>query len=128
MENKNKEKKNHHQEGLTHRWVGELIAEILATTPELETKISRFIEALSPEEQKKILLPCTIRLAQLGQKKKAITIALPLGFGIKEVTKEEALTIALSNSGLAAQVEEKFYAYDGTNPAVRKLMHELRRH
>jgi len=120
-----KEKKNH-QEGVAHRWVGELIAEILTTTPEAETVISRFVDTLPSEDQKRIWLPCSIRLAQLGKKEKAVAKALQLDLGIQEVAKEEAFKIAISNSGLVAQVGEKFYAYNGSNPAIRKLMHELR--
>jgi hypothetical protein len=122
MEKKEKSK----EEGLTHRWVGELLAE-LTTTSEPEATLSNYISKLPPEDQKWIWLPYAIKLAQLGQKEKAIAKVLQLDFGIKEVTKDEALTIALSNSGLVAQVGEKFYAYDGSNPAVRKLMHELRK-
>jgi len=120
-----KEKKNH-QEGVAHRWVGELIAEILTTTPEAETVISRFVDTLPSEDQKRIWLPCSIRLAQLGKKEKAVAKALQLDLGIQEVAKDEAFKIAISNSGLVAQVGEKFYAYNGSNPAIRKLMHELR--
>ena len=120
-----KEKKNH-QEGVAHRWIGELIAEILTTTPEAETVISRFVDTLPSEDQKRIWLPCSIRLAQLGKKEKAVAKALQLDLGIQEVAKDEAFKIAISNSGLVAQVGEKFYAYNGSNPAIRKLMHELR--
>ena len=122
---KKKEQKNQ-QEGLTHRWIGELIAESLTTTPEAETVISRFVDSLPSEDQKRIWLPCSIRLAQLGKKEKAVAKALQLDLGIQEVAKDEAFKIAISNSGLVAQVGEKFYAYNGSNPAIRKLMHELR--
>jgi hypothetical protein len=119
-------KERNKEEGLTHRWVGELLAD-LTTTSEPEATLSNYISKLPPTDQNWILISYAIRLAQLGQKEKALAKVLQLDFGIKEVTKDEALTIALSNSGLVAQVGEKFYAYDGPNPAVRKLMHELRK-
>jgi len=122
-----REQKNQNQkEGVTYRWVGELIAELLNVTPELETTISRAVAQLPSEDQKRIWLPCSIRLAQLGKKEKAVAKALQLDLGIQEVAKDEAFKIAISNSGLVAQVGEKFYAYNGSNPAIRKLMHELR--
>jgi len=118
------------QERLIHRWVGELLA--VLTTSETETTIDNYITQLPPTDQKWIWISYAIKLAQLGQKEKALEKALRLNLGIEEVTDErKALEIAVSGSGVVARVGEKLYAYTNQGKdhdfAIRKLMHELRK-
>jgi len=118
------------------RWIGELLAEIETTLeeyPELAEKIKRLVQnqlqALTPEQQQFIEIPKLIRLAENGKPKWEILEA-SRKYGVREVTPEEALKLILSQTSSSVLIVEderaRYWVYDGTNTAIRKLMHTLR--
>jgi hypothetical protein len=108
-----------------NRAIGELLAEIYISAQECRQKINDFFSALPHQQKVLIEVPFLIRLLQRGEKESALTMMLEIP-EIEKVTESEAVAIALKG-GLIARGPGMLLAYQGANPAIRKLFHVLRK-
>jgi len=116
---------NKKEGSLNPRAIGELLAEIYISPEECRQKIKDFLEALPRQQRVFVEVPFLIRLLQRGEKGIVLTRILEIP-GVEKVTDAEGLAIAL-RGGLVAPGPGAVLAYRGSNPAIRKLFHLLRK-
>jgi hypothetical protein len=116
---------NKKEGSLNPRAIGELLAEIYISAEDARQKIKDFFSALPHQQKVLIEVPFLIRLLQRGEKESALTMMLEIT-EIKRVTESEAVAIALKG-GLIARGPGMLVAYQGANPAIRKLFHLIRK-
>jgi len=106
MNQRNHNRSPSHTIGISARWVGDLLGDInLAlrenaetTREEISQIIDRHLEHLEQELQERVILSVLIKQASGGEDKVAI-LKKAERFGIKKVSKDEALQIATSETG-----------------------------
>lgn len=137
MEKENQGKKRGPNEGtfITPRWVGKLMAGVVAAYPSSRNIFTSALSELSPELRQKIILSFFIHLATIAPFFKPEIAQDLLHYFPKEVfkveDKEEALRIALSPGGLVVEITRPgenptFLATTTENKALRKLFYVLR--